>query len=81
MTEEQTSGSPTPTGRQALSPRTIVGIVIVMLLIIFIAINRDYTHVSFIFFSTTSELWVSLAVAALGGLVAGYLIARRRYRS
>jgi uncharacterized integral membrane protein len=58
-----------------------VGIAIVALLIIFIGINRDDTHVSFIVFSTTVELWVALALAAFGGLVAGFLIARKRYRA
>lgn len=81
MTEEGTSGAPARTGLRGLSPRTIVGIAIIVLLIIFIAINRDDTHVSFIFFTTTAELWVALAIAAAGGFLAGFLVARRRYRA
>ncbi|HEY7858335.1 MAG TPA: hypothetical protein VIC82_07525 [Candidatus Nanopelagicales bacterium] len=81
MSEQEPSRDPARTGLRALSPRTIVGIAIVVLLIVFIAINRDDTHVSFIVFSTTVELWVALALASFGGLVAGFLIARRRYRA
>ena len=67
--------------KKALSGRAIGGIIIAVVLIVFIAVNRDQTPVSFIFFTTEVALWVALAIAAVGGFVAGYLISRKRYKS
>jgi uncharacterized integral membrane protein len=63
-----------------LSGRAIVGIVVAILVTIFIAVNRDETEVSFIFFRAKTALWVALAIAAAGGFVAGFLIGRKHYR-
>ena len=73
-----------PTSRQAgigsLSYRTIAGLVIAVLIVIFIALNRDETDISFIVFDAQTALWIALTVAAAGGFVAGFLIGRHRYR-
>ena len=72
---------PEQTKKKGLSGRAIGGIVIAVVLIVFIAVNRDQTPVSFIFFTADVALWVALAIAAAGGFVAGYLISRKRYKS
>lgn len=65
-------------GIAGLSWRTIAGVALALLVVLFIALNRDETEVSFVVFSTRSTLWVALSLAALGGFVAGFLIGRRR---
>ena len=66
--------------KKGLSGRAIGGIVVAVIVIIFIAINRDQTEVSFVFFTATLSLWVALTIAAIGGLIAGFLIGRKRYK-
>ena len=67
-------------GVGGLSARTIGGIVVAALVVLFIALNRDETELSFVLFDGQTSLWVALTVAAAGGFVAGFLIGRRRYR-
>ena len=74
-------GGAAPAKKSGLSGRAIGGIVVALLVVVFIAINRDQVEVSFVFFTTTLALWVALTIAAVGGLVAGFLIGRRRYKS
>ncbi len=64
-----------------LSYRTIAGILVAALVVAFIALNRDETEISFVFFEKQTALWVALTVAAAGGFVAGFLIGRHRYRT
>jgi len=64
-----------------LSYRAIAGIVVGALVVVFILLNRDQTTISFIFFTARTALWVALALAGAGGLLAGYLVGRKRYRS
>lgn len=67
------------TGQRA-NGRTIAGIAIAVLLVVWILVNRDSVDVSFLLFSTQVPLWVALAVAGVLGVAAGYLLGRRRYR-
>ena len=76
----QYPNQPAPAQKKGLSGRAIGGIVVAVVVIIFIAINRDQTTVSFLFFSTELALWVALTIAAIGGLIAGFLIGRKRYK-
>ncbi len=70
----------TENGIAGVSYRTIAGLVLLVLVIVFIARNRDETKISFIVFDSTTSLWVALSLAAAVGFVAGFLIGRRRYR-
>jgi uncharacterized integral membrane protein len=63
-----------------LSYRTVGIIVIAALVVLFIALNRDKTEISFLVFDSDMSLWVALTLAAGGGFIAGYLMARRRSR-
>ena len=63
-----------------LSGRAVGGLIIAALVIVFIVINRDPANVSFLFFSVTMSLWIALTIAAVGGLVAGFLIGRKKYK-
>lgn len=74
-------GTASENGIAGLSYRTIAGLVIVVLVIVFVARNRDETEISFIVYKSTTALWVALAVAAAAGFVAGFLLGRHRYRS
>jgi uncharacterized integral membrane protein len=63
---------------EGISPRFWIGVVIVILVAVFIALNRDETNVSFGLFDAQTSLWIALSLAGLGGFVAGWLIGRRR---
>jgi uncharacterized integral membrane protein len=73
-------GGAAPAKKSGLNGRAIGGLVIAALVVVFIAINRDQVEVSFVFFSATIALWVALTIAAVGGLFAGFLIGRKRYK-
>lgn len=64
-----------------VSYRTVGGLAVAVLVVVFIAMNRDDTAVSFVLFTARTALWVALGVAAAGGFLAGYLLGRKRYRS
>ena len=64
-----------------LSYRTIAGIAIVALVVLFIVLNRDKTDISFIVFTADTALWIALTVAAAAGFVAGFPLGRRHYKS
>lgn len=79
MTGAASEATPAKRSRRP-SARTIVGLVLVALVVIFIAVNRDETEISFLVYETDTALWIALTVAAVGGLLAGFLIGRQRYR-
>ena len=69
-----------PAKKDGLSGRAIGGLIIAALVIVFIVINRAETQVNFIFTTVTMSLWMALTIAAVGGLIAGFLIGRKRYK-
>lgn len=76
MTTEQ------PARRRAgLSNRAVGALAVTGLLVLWIAVNRDSVAVSFVVVSAEVPLWVALSIAAVLGAAAGFLAARRRYRS
>jgi uncharacterized integral membrane protein len=79
VSEYKTGSTPAKNGN-GLSGRAIGGIIIAAIVVVFIVINRDPTQVSFIFFTAEVSLWVALTIAAIGGLIAGFLIGRKRYK-
>ena len=62
------------------NPRTIGAIVIGILLVIFIALNRDDTTIHFIVGDVTMSLWVVIAVTAVLAAAAGFLVGGRRQK-
>ena len=69
-----------PEKKKGLSGRAIGGLVVAAAVIVFIAINRSQTQVNFLFFSAEIALWVALTIAGVGGLIAGFLIGRKKYK-
>jgi uncharacterized integral membrane protein len=64
-----------------ISGRTIGGLVVAAVLIVWILSNRDQVEVSFIVTTAVVPLWVVLAIASALGVLVGFLIGRNRYRS
>ena len=73
--------NPAPQTDSGISGRTIGGLVIAGLLIVWILVNRDPVEVSFIVTTATVPLWLVLAIAAVLGAATGFLVGRKRYRS
>ncbi len=68
-------------GIAGLSYRTLGGIALAVLSVVFIALNRDETEISFIVFTAETALWIALTLSAGAGFVAGFLFGRRHYRA
>ena len=64
-----------PSGRQ------IVGVVIAVVLLVFIAVNNEDVSVSFLFFETNLPLWLVLAGTALLGVGVGMMLGTRRTKA
>jgi hypothetical protein len=59
----------------------IVGIALIAIVVVFVALDRGETKISFIVFTSTTALSMALAFAAGVGAVGGFLLGRRHYRS
>ena len=67
--------------KKGLSGRAIGGVIIAVVVVLFIVSNRSDAPISFLFLGPwTMALWLALALAAIGGLIAGFLIGRKRYK-
>lgn len=69
-----------PSGEEGFRPtrRQIVGGVIAVVLLVFIAVNNQTISVSFVFFETNLPLWVVLGTTALLAFGIGMLFGSRR---
>ena len=63
-----------------LNMRAVVGGIIVVALVAFIAGNNDTTAGTFLFFSAEMPLWIVLTGTALLGVAIGALLTQRRQR-
>ena len=81
MNQRREAWPRTRRGLGGLRFRYVAGAVITVLVVTFIAMNRDRTSISFILFNAETVLWVALTLAAVGGFVAGFLLGRQRYRA
>ncbi len=75
------SGQRGPAERTRPSNRTIGGIVLAVLLVVWILVNQSSVEVSFVFGSVEMPLWVALAIAAVLGAAVGFVLGRRRYKA
>lgn len=71
MTEERTPNRRIPA-------RVWVGLIILAVVLVFIAVNREVTAISFVVGTAQAPLWLALGLSTLAGFVAGFLFARRR---
>lgn len=62
-------------------PRQVMGAIVALLLVVFIAANSKSTKVSLVFFTATLPLWVVLAVTAVVGVAVGMLLGARRTKA
>lgn len=60
--------------------RWIVLGVLALVLLLFIAQNRDRGEIHFLVWDVTVRVWFALAIAALLGLATGYLIGKIDFR-
>jgi uncharacterized integral membrane protein len=56
-------------------------LIIAAVLLVWILSNRSQVEVSFIVTTAVVPLWLVLAIAAVLGVAAGFLIGRKRYRA
>ncbi len=80
LNDGTTAGAPRKARNRTVQVRLIGAAVLVVLLVLFVVLNRQTTKISFIFFSAQSAVWVALAIAAAVGFVAGFFVSRSRYR-
>ena len=73
-----TASRGTDVGRRWISPRLVIALVVMALVAIFIAQNRDTVRIQLFAISLTSPLWLLLVVMVVIGVLFGYLLGRRR---
>ncbi len=61
-------------GRRIVTPKLVISLVLILLLVIFWAQNRSKTKVTFWVFDTHVRVWIALLVASVAGFVAGYFV-------
>ena len=60
--------------RRTLSPKLIIALVVIVLLVVFWAQNRNKAKVSFLFFDGHVSVWVVLLIASVAGFIVGWLV-------
>jgi hypothetical protein len=66
-----------PDDRRSISPKLVLRIAAIALLVWFWAANRREVRVTFWIITTEVRLWVALLVASVIGAIGGYSFARR----
>jgi uncharacterized membrane-anchored protein len=61
-------------GRSLITPKRLGGLVLVALLLVFWAQNREKTKVTFYFADAEVRVWVALVCASAVGFVLGFLV-------
>lgn len=69
-----------PARRRGISAKEVLGILVAVIAVIFIAENGSRTRIRFVGPQVTTYLWLALLVAAVLGFVAGLLVAWQRAR-
>ncbi|OLT21109.1 hypothetical protein BJF78_08570 [Pseudonocardia sp. CNS-139] len=73
-----TSPAPPAHTRRRVSPRLVIALVIVVLVGIFVAQNRDTVQIQLFAVTVTSPVWLLLVIMVLIGVLVGLLLGRRR---
>jgi drug/metabolite transporter (DMT)-like permease len=83
MNRDRSDEVPGGAGGEGFRPsgRQILGGVVAVVLIVFIAVNSESTEVSFVFFTATMPLWIVLAVTAVLGIGIGMVLGTRRTKA
>jgi uncharacterized integral membrane protein len=63
---------------QERSWRNVLIAAVVIYAVLFVALNNDTVHISFVLFSAETSLLIALLLAGALGFVAGLLVQRRR---
>ena len=69
-----------PGANRRVLARQIGGLLVLVVLVVWLLLNRDQVDVSLIFGVVAMPLWLALALAAAIGALIGFLLARRAYR-
>lgn len=74
-----TAGAPS-SGRRLppVSPRQVIAVLVALLVVVFVAQNRDGTSIEILSIDVSAPLWLILTVMVLLGAVIGSLMTRRR---
>jgi uncharacterized integral membrane protein len=72
--------APEPPARRTVSPRLVVGLVLVVISVIFIVENTQKVKVRFLVPRVSAPLWLALVVTFLLGALVGWLWSRRAHR-
>jgi uncharacterized integral membrane protein len=81
MRPDDDHGNDAPRGgwterREGPSPKLIVAVAVLVLLLIFVLQNTDAVPVDFLFFEGDFPLWVVITGSALLGLIVGWSVGR-----
>jgi lipopolysaccharide assembly protein A len=73
-----TASRGTDVGRRRISPRLVIALVVMTLVAIFIAQNRDTVRIQLFTVTLTSPMWLILVIMIVLGVLLGFLVGRRR---
>lgn len=77
--QPQPAGDRVPEERK-VNAKLVVGIVLAILLIWFVAVNSQSTDITFWIPTVQVPLWIALVIAIVLGLIIGVIVGRARYK-